>query len=101
MRLRENQRYYFDKSWVLLRRILLKIGRRFTQEGRLEGMEDVFHLSIEEIRLMSRYSGIPADRRAIAARREAFEREGQEYAALHDQGFPADSCAKGKRTYQL
>ncbi len=77
MRLRENQRYYFDKSWVLLRRILLKIGRRFTQEGRLEGMEDVFHLSIEEIRLMSRYSGIPADRRAIAARREAFEREGR------------------------
>lgn len=50
MRLREDQRYEFDRSWVLLRRILLKLGEQLVGEQFLERREDIFHLTIEEIR---------------------------------------------------
>ncbi|MCC5466517.1 PEP/pyruvate-binding domain-containing protein [Pelosinus baikalensis] len=49
MTLRENQRYYFDKSWVLLRGILLSIGNILVEKGILQVSADIFHLTIDEI----------------------------------------------------
>lgn len=49
MVLRENQRYYFDKSWVLIRKILLLIGDIFVKRGLIMKCEDIFHLTIDEI----------------------------------------------------
>lgn len=49
MTLRENQRYYFDKSWILLRKMLLRTGHALVEKGILQEKEQVFHLSIDEI----------------------------------------------------
>ena len=75
MRLRENQRYYFDKSWILLRRLFLKIADQWVKDGRLGMREDIFHLSIEEIRTALACPRYVPDRETIAARRSLFERE--------------------------
>ena len=49
MALRENQRYYFDKSWLLIRRLVLAIGKDFVKCGMIRNVEDVYHLTIDEI----------------------------------------------------
>ncbi|MFZ5351495.1 MAG: PEP/pyruvate-binding domain-containing protein [Bacillota bacterium] len=49
MTLRENQRYYFDKSWILLRKILLAMGDLHVEQGNIENRKDMFHLSLDEM----------------------------------------------------
>ncbi|WP_313558782.1 PEP/pyruvate-binding domain-containing protein [Ruminiclostridium cellobioparum] len=49
MALRENQRYYFDKSWVLIRKIMLEIGERLKTKHIIPDKNDIFHLTIDEI----------------------------------------------------
>lgn len=49
MSLRENQRYYFDKSWLVIRKLLLCAGRIFCGSGILDSEYDVFHLTINEV----------------------------------------------------
>ena len=49
MALRENQRYYFDKSWLLIRKLVLAIGNDFAKHGVILDVDDVFHLTIDEI----------------------------------------------------
>ena len=49
MALRENQRYYFDKSWLLIRKLVLAIGKDFAERSIVQEAEDVFHLTINEI----------------------------------------------------
>ncbi len=74
MRLRENQRYYFDKSWVLLRRLLLKIGERWAMDGRLGIREDIFHLSIEEIQTALECPHYLLSRETVEARKRLFRK---------------------------
>lgn len=50
MCLREDQRYEFDRSWLLIRRILLRLGEALVSEGTLKAREDIFHLTAGEIR---------------------------------------------------
>lgn len=50
MALRENQRYYFDKSWIFIRSILLSMGELYCKNDRLMKREDIFHLTIDEIK---------------------------------------------------
>lgn len=75
MRLRENQRYYFDQSWVLLRRILLQMGLCFVEDGRLAQPEEIFHLTIREVRLAAEYPRQPIPPQLICDRRRLFEEE--------------------------
>lgn len=49
MCLRENQRYYFDMSWVLIRSILLKLSKHLIQRKLIHETQDIFHLTIDEI----------------------------------------------------
>lgn len=53
MALRENQRYYFDKSWFLIRKLVLAIGKKLVELGVLRDAEDIFHLTIDEIVLLT------------------------------------------------
>ncbi len=50
MCLRENQRYYFDMSWVLIREILLKLSEYYTIKGVITKKQDIFHMTIDEIK---------------------------------------------------
>jgi len=52
MALRENQRYYFDKSWLLIRKLLLSIGEKLAERDVIRYTEDVFHLTVDEISLL-------------------------------------------------
>jgi len=51
MNLREDQRYYFDKSWIVLRKLFLEIGSRMKKSEEIESVEDVFFFSYSEILL--------------------------------------------------
>jgi len=55
MCLRENQRYYFDKSWVLIRQILLKLSDYYISNHIIEEPQDIFHMTIDEIEDGIRY----------------------------------------------
>lgn len=79
MRLRENQRYYFDQSWVLLRQILLRLGQLFTVQGRLQRPDEIFHLTIAEVRLAAEYPAQPILQTLVEERARLFE-QGQHAA---------------------
>ncbi|MCL6451700.1 MAG: HAD-IA family hydrolase [Acetobacteraceae bacterium] len=71
MVLRENQRFYFDRSWVLLRATLLEMGRRLAARGALSAPEDVFFLRLEEALRLMESGGGSAWTAALAGRRRA------------------------------
>ena len=52
MALRENQRYYFDKSWLIIRKLVIAIGKEFAEQSMIRDTEDVFHLTIDEIAIL-------------------------------------------------
>ncbi|WP_432409040.1 PEP/pyruvate-binding domain-containing protein [Wukongibacter sp. M2B1] len=80
MALRENQRYYFDKSWVVMRKVLLEIGRRLAKEGIINEEDDIFHLAISEIHMicytdnMMRYQNW---KEIVRKRKKVYERNSQ------------------------
>lgn len=74
MCLREDQRYYFDKSWVLIRAILLKLADLFLQKNVLEEKQDIFHLTIREIIDGVIYSEYLPDKKLILKRKDYFEK---------------------------
>lgn len=50
MRLREENRYHLVMGVTLLRRHVLELGKRFADRGFLEGQQDIFYLTIPEIK---------------------------------------------------
>jgi len=71
MALRENQRYYFDKSWLLIRKLLFSIGSILKEHNIINDTEDIFHMTIDEIALLvqdSEYRVQKDWRRIIEAR---------------------------------
>lgn len=73
MMLRENQRYYFDKSWLIMRRIILRIGEILVQHGQIKDKLDIFHFTIEEIYQLSSDSANNPER-IIDRRKKVYER---------------------------
>lgn len=49
MVLRENQRFYFDKLLLKIKRAAESLGRHWQREGRLERAEDILFLTLDEI----------------------------------------------------
>ncbi len=75
MILREDQRYYFDKSWNILRKLLLFIGNRFVEQSIIKNSNDVFHLTIDEILKILDEGTKPSNMKRIVERRKiVFER---------------------------
>lgn len=72
MCLRENQRYYFDKSWVLLRSLLLKTANHFIERGILSDAQDIFHMTIGEIQDALKYKNYAPPSSTIHARRQNY-----------------------------
>lgn len=77
MCLREDQRYYFDKSWVLIRDILLRLADLFLEKKVLEEKQDIFHLTIREIIDGVIYSECLPDKELILKRKDYFEKASQ------------------------
>lgn len=74
MALRENQRYYFDKSWMLIRTILLSMGELYCKSGRLLKSEDIFHLTIDEIEKLNQKEKFEDCKEVVLYRRQVFEK---------------------------
>jgi pyruvate,water dikinase len=74
VRLRENQRFYWQMSIAEMRRVCLEMGRRLMDKERLSTEEDVFYIRLEE--LPSALHGSAADfRRIVAERRQQHQRD--------------------------
>ncbi len=78
MCLRENQRYYFDKSWVLLRSLLLKTAGYFIERGILTDQQDIFHMTIGEIQDALKYRNYAPSGNTIDARRKNYLHQRQQ-----------------------
>lgn len=73
MCLRENQRYYFDKSWVLIREILLKLSDYYLSRKVITHRQDIFHMTIEEIRNGIFYKNYTVNRQVILQRKRNYK----------------------------
>lgn len=77
MALRENQRYYFDKSWVVIRKIILAMGRILVKTRVVLSETDMFHLTITEIYGLSSLNSMVMDKewmKIIETRKQTYER---------------------------
>lgn len=80
MALRENQRYYFDKSWLLIRKLLLEIGSRFVCMDIIEQREDIFHLTITHINELCNTNNSRAHedcKETVIQRRKVYDKNGR------------------------
>jgi len=73
MCLRENQRYYFDKSWLLIRQILLKIAEYYKELQVIENAQDIFHMTIDEIQDGIRYPRYVISKDIVVQRKYNYE----------------------------
>lgn len=85
--LREDQRYYWQKSLAVSRHLYLNLGERLAASGILPKREHVFHLTHSE--LLNFFQGMKIDLTAIAAARQVewatFERQARE---APDSAYP-------------
>lgn len=75
MCLRENQRYYFDKSWVLIRVILLKLSDYYLSKKVITDRQDIFHMTIDEIKDGILYRNYAVSPDIILQRKSNYERQ--------------------------
>ncbi|HSM92109.1 MAG TPA: PEP-utilizing enzyme, partial [Anaeromyxobacteraceae bacterium] len=67
--LREEIRSEWMRDWALARRDLLELGRRLVARGRLDGIEELFHLTLDELERALRDPAF--DARSVVARQRA------------------------------
>ncbi|MGF3499013.1 MAG: PEP/pyruvate-binding domain-containing protein [Candidatus Methanosuratincola sp.] len=72
LQFRENQRFYLDHIIYRQRRIFVEYGRRLAQRGLIEGEDDVFFLTKEEIFAMAE-GRMPDMKGRIRERRREFD----------------------------
>jgi pyruvate,water dikinase len=68
MCLREEIRSEWMRDWALARRDLLELGRRLVERGRIDALEEMFHLTYDELVLALEGPGFDA-RSAVARQR--------------------------------
>ncbi|UCE38170.1 MAG: hypothetical protein JSW00_02735 [Thermoplasmata archaeon] len=73
MTLRENQQFYIGQGYPIARRIVLQIGSHLVEVGIIHKKEDVFFLTIEEIRSISLGKKIEGLAITINTRKSEFE----------------------------
>jgi phosphohistidine swiveling domain-containing protein len=77
MRLREENRYYCVMGLTLLRRHVLELGRRFADRGVLDEPQDIFNLTIPEIKHI--LSGESIDCKKIMNERKSEREQNSRY----------------------
>jgi len=87
VRLREDQRFHWQKSIAALREAYLQIGERLVELGALETADDVFFLAKAEVEATARRALDPAEAKRLVPRRR---QEYAELAAEHERS-PNDS----------
>ncbi len=86
MPLREDQRFYWQKILALERRLILCIGKSMAERDVLKRPEDIFFITMDELRQAVAGNGIPA--RAIPQRQKEFAQLQQSYQAAPELSYP-------------
>jgi phosphohistidine swiveling domain-containing protein len=93
--LREEQRFVWQRTLALMRRVLLRIGAHFAAEGILAQADDIFFATLEEAGMLARSVScrdtacrVPT-RQGISSRRAAFERLQREFEIAPALTYPA------------
>ncbi len=89
--LREANRHHLMKYSTAARHLLLRIGERLVEEGRLDAVHDIFFVTLEERNRL--LAGAPGDWKAVAGQRRAEWQHDAEMPApdtIRDWNLPAD-----------
>jgi phosphoenolpyruvate synthase/pyruvate phosphate dikinase len=101
MVLRENQRFYFDKSWFFLRNVLQKIGNNLYERGELSNQDDIFYFEIQriyEICSNTDHSGLMDEAQAEKKRLLDFREKAPPYYLFN--GKPIQFQKKNKSSFK-
>jgi rifampicin phosphotransferase len=82
IRNRENMRFARTRIYGLLREMLRSIGRQFADQGLIEGEDDIFYLTLDEVWDFIRGTAVCTDLRGLARVRR------HEYARYRDGSVP-------------
>ena len=88
VRLREDQRFHWQKGLATLRRLYLLVGQSLADRGVLAERDDVFFLRKEEIEEVARVGGPSALRRLAIARRIEYVRLRDEHRHSPQKSYP-------------
>jgi pyruvate,water dikinase len=86
--LREDQRFAWQRTLALTRRVFLRIGEQLAARELLAQADDVFFATPEELRELSRPDAPSEVREAIATRRATFDRLQQEFELAPHLTYP-------------
>lgn len=103
VQLREDQRFAWQKSLAAKRKACQQIGERLVDQGVLTSEEDVFFLTLDEIRDYARgaISATVLHERALARRREAQGLESASYPAFLRDDTPLGETSPAATGHQL
>jgi phosphohistidine swiveling domain-containing protein len=89
MPLREDQRFYWQKTLALMRRLFLILGQSMVEEQLLDSEQDVFFLTKSEIQIyVQRQPNADPLRDLAKTRRRQFERLSQEFETAPSWAYP-------------
>lgn len=87
--LREDQRFYWQRTLALMRRLFLLLGRRMAESGILDSEAQIFFLTKEEVEAYVQNPGAYAYYTTVVRDREGqFARLCEEFAIAPDQAYP-------------
>jgi pyruvate,water dikinase len=93
MPLREDQRFYWQKILALERRLILTIAKCIAERDEIKRPEDIFFITMDELRQAVAGHGIPA--REIPRRQKEFAQLQKSYQAAPELSYPC--FLKGNR----
>jgi phosphohistidine swiveling domain-containing protein len=86
-RLREDQRFAWQRGLALLRRLYLLAGRALVERGLIDRVDDVFFLNVDEVRTAAR-GIVPSLRARVATRAKRFAAEREQFSRDASESYP-------------
>ncbi|QEG38243.1 PEP/pyruvate-binding domain-containing protein [Roseimaritima ulvae] len=94
VRNRENMRFARTRIYGILRRMLRSMGQHFADENILDGREDIFYLTIDEVWDFVKGTAVSTDLRGLAnCRRREYETYRQEFSPPPGDRFETHGMA--------
>jgi pyruvate,water dikinase len=98
---RENMRFARTRIYGLLRQVLRAIGVRFADEGILDARDDIFHLTMDEVRDFIHGTAVTTDLRGLVAlRRREFDAFREDAGAEPDDRFETYGMAYHRNRFR-
>jgi pyruvate,water dikinase len=89
MPMREDQRFYWQKTLAVLRKLFLLLGQRMADAGALNGADRVFFLTKQEIEAFALHETREGYASLADERQQRYQRLQRDYDAAPSQAYPA------------